>query len=582
MSVLNPKPNTTIAFTDGACKGNPGPGGWGTLLVLSDGRQIEYFGGEAHTTNNQMELMGAIMALENSPHNQHLEIWTDSSYVKNGITSWIQGWKNKGWKTSGNKPVKNQELWQRLDALQANRDVSWHWVKGHAGHEGNEKADELANRGILSSSDSMASSPNDSNELKKKLNNSQNLVTSEAQTPTSPLFDESNVHPNNTTRSPSNMINSENNNFQDSNDWIKDDPLGFDEMSAEEEAALAAQFGNPHADSPASQPLNHSSASDLQNTAETAQATQDQSNEVQEIEFDGDTSRANPHFKPLLPEPINRGQSGRQLIMDTETTGLDALKGDRIIEVGIIELVNRKFTGEKLHVYINPERGMDDEVIRVHGISEAFLADKPKFKEVAKPLYEFMLGAEVIAHNAPFDISFLSMEFDKVGLTDFAEKITVTDSLVMAKQQYPGQKNTLDALVRRLNVGKMDRTFHGALLDSEILAEVYLAMTGGQVALAIDEDTQSEGQGSHANFSHLAAQILTAKTQISDHVNWVAKLFKKHPKLAETQGVGCFYSIDEATKATNLLFQKPVMGQQLQSSRLNIDPILANNLFIGS
>ena len=107
-------------------------------------------------------------------------------------------------------------------------------------------------------------------------------------------------------------------------------------------------------------------------------------------------------------------------------------------------------------------------------------------------------------------------------------------------------------------------------------------MTGGQVALAIDEDTQSEGQGSHANFSHLAAQILTAKTQISDHVNWVAKLFKKHPKLAETQGVGCFYSIDEATKATNLLFQKPVMGQQLQTSRLNIDPILANNLFIGS
>lgn len=168
MSVLNPKPNTTIAFTDGACKGNPGPGGWGALLVLSDGRQIEYFGGEAHTTNNQMELMGAIMALENSPHDQHLEIWTDSSYVKNGITSWIQGWKNKGWRTSGNKPVKNQELWQRLDALQASRDVSWHWVKGHAGHEGNEKADELANRGILSSSNSIASNPNDSDELKKK------------------------------------------------------------------------------------------------------------------------------------------------------------------------------------------------------------------------------------------------------------------------------------------------------------------------------------------------------------------------------------------------------------------------------
>lgn len=378
------------------------------------------------------------------------------------------------------------------------------------------------------------------------------------------------------------MTNSENNDLQNNNDWIKDDPLGFDEMSPEEEAALAAQFGNPQAQSPTAEPMLPNPAADLQNTAQTTQATQEQPSEAQQIEFDGDTSRANPHFKPLLPEPINRGQSGRQLIMDTETTGLDALKGDRIIEVGIIELVNRKFTGEKLHVYINPERGMDEEVIRVHGISEAFLADKPKFKEVAKPLYEFMLGAEVIAHNAPFDISFLSMEFDKVGLTDFAERITVTDSLVMAKQQYPGQKNTLDALVRRLNVGKMDRTFHGALLDSEILAEVYLAMTGGQVALAIDEDTQAEGQGSHADFSHLAAQILTAKTQISDHVSWVAKLLKKHPKLAETQGVGCFYSIDDATKATNLLFQKSVIDQQLQTSRLNIDPILANNLFIGS
>lgn len=582
MSVLNPKPNTTIAFTDGACKGNPGPGGWGALLVLSDGRQIEYFGGEAHTTNNQMELMGAIVALENSPHDQHLEIWTDSSYVKNGITSWIQGWKNKGWKTSGNKPVKNQELWQRLDALQANRNVSWHWVKGHAGHEGNEKADELANRGILSSSDSITSTPNDSDELKKKLNNSQSLPTSEAQAQTSPLFDEQNDHLNNLTRPLSNMTNSDNNTFQDNSDWIKDDPLGFDEMSPEEEAALAAQFDNSQAPSPASAPMPNNSAPELNNVAETTPAMQGQQNDVEEIEFDGDTTRTNPHFKPLLPEPINRGQSGRQLIMDTETTGLDALKGDRIIEVGIIELVNRKFTGEKLHVYINPERGMDDEVIRVHGISEAFLADKPKFKEVARPLYEFMLGAEIIAHNAPFDISFLSMEFDKVGLTDFAEKVTVTDSLVMAKQQYPGQKNTLDALVRRLNVGKMDRTFHGALLDSEILAEVYLAMTGGQVALAIDEDTQSEGEGSHADFSHLAAQILTAKTQISDHVSWVAKLFKKHPKLAETQGVSCFYSIDNATNAPNLLFQKPIMGQHLQTSRSKVDPTLANNLFVGS
>lgn len=270
-------------------------------------------------------------------------------------------------------------------------------------------------------------------------------------------------------------------------------------------------------------------------------------NEDAIAEFDGDTSRANPNFKPLLPNPTHRGEPGRQLIMDTETTGLDALKGDRVIEVGIVELVDRKFTGEKLHVYINPKRGMDDEVIRIHGITEAFLADKPTFDEVAQKLYDFMSGAEIIAHNAPFDMTFLSMEFDKVGLTDFADKVTVTDSLVMAKQQYPGQKNTLDALVRRLNVGKMDRTFHGALLDAEILAEVYLAMTGGQVSLAIDEDAQSEGGGSHTDFSHLADKLISAKTNFIEHFNWVASLIANNPNLSTLQEVHCLSQItDEA------------------------------------
>ncbi len=160
MSVLNPKANTTIAFTDGACKGNPGPGGWGTLLIFSDGSHGEFYGGEDPTTNNKMELMGAIMALKHSPIELMLEIWTDSSYVKNGITTWVNSWKKNGWKTASKKPVKNQELWQQLDALQNGRNVSWHWVKGHAGHAGNEKADELANLGITASSD-------DSDGLKK-------------------------------------------------------------------------------------------------------------------------------------------------------------------------------------------------------------------------------------------------------------------------------------------------------------------------------------------------------------------------------------------------------------------------------
>lgn len=371
------------------------------------------------------------------------------------------------------------------------------------------------------------------------------------------------------------MNNSQDPSIQNNDDWLANDPLGFDEYTSEQQVPHPSTVTENLTTALGAEAMpNPIETQNNQSTNNQATLNSDPSQQLQqpEIEFDGDTSRANPHFKPLLPEPINRGQTGRQLIMDTETTGLDALKGDRIIEVGIIELVNRKFTGEKLHVYINPERGMEEEVIRVHGISEAFLADKPKFKEVAKPLYEFMIDAEIIAHNAPFDISFLSMEFDKVGLTDFVDKIKVTDSLVMAKQQYPGQKNTLDALVRRLNVGKMDRTFHGALLDSEILAEVYLAMTGGQVALAIDEDTQSEGDSSHADFSHLATQIVSAKSDFSKHINWVASLIGNHPKLAETQGIDCFHQVKEASKVTNLPLHKSI------TSHLDI----INKLFIAS
>ena len=258
------------------------------------------------------------------------------------------------------------------------------------------------------------------------------------------------------------------------------------------------------------------------------------SSEADTPKFDGDTSRANPYFIPLLPKPIHRHESDRQLIMDTETTGLDPMKGDRIIEVGIVEMVGRKFTGEKLHVYINPQRGMDEEVIRIHGISEAFLTDKPTFDQVAQALYDFMDGAEIIAHNATFDMNFLNMEFAKVGMHDFAERVQVTDSLVMAKQQYPGQKNTLDALVRRLDVGKQDRTFHGALLDSEILAEVYLAMTGGQVTLAIEDDTQADGgHTAHASFADLASLLMTSSSNESANQSWYAALAEDYPALKD-------------------------------------------------
>ena len=140
------------AYTDGACSGNPGPGGWGVLLRATNNGDIvkerELSGGEAETTNNQMELMAAIMALETLERASKITVVTDSAYVKNGVTGWIHGWKRNGWKTAAKKPVKNVELWQRLDEAQARHNVTWEWVKGHAGHEGNERADALARAGM--------------------------------------------------------------------------------------------------------------------------------------------------------------------------------------------------------------------------------------------------------------------------------------------------------------------------------------------------------------------------------------------------------------------------------------------------
>lgn len=141
-----------FAYTDGACSGNPGPGGWGALLVAMDGDDVvkerTLNGGEAATTNNRMELMAAISALESLTRPTRITVVTDSAYVKNGVTQWIHGWKRNGWKTAARKPVKNAELWQRLDAAQATHDVDWKWVKGHAGHPENERADELAREGM--------------------------------------------------------------------------------------------------------------------------------------------------------------------------------------------------------------------------------------------------------------------------------------------------------------------------------------------------------------------------------------------------------------------------------------------------
>lgn len=548
---LAAKANTTIAYTDGACKGNPGAGGWGAHLIFSDGQTQDLYGGEDATTNNRMELMGAIQALQHSARDITLEIWTDSSYVKNGITDWIDGWKKRGWKTAGKKPVANKDLWQQLDALRQDRKVEWHWVKGHAGHPGNEKADELANLGVTASSahddhlsvDSTANSTDDSR--KKKAATSEPALGEKDWLNFDPLglddFD--------TIDDIDDMDNIDNINdeLEEEIQSVRHSELNHDTNSpiAVQSTSKPYQASDTHLDATLNTTLNTANNASVLPSTMTDTASTDmtadtdlQHSDTQAADlpaFDGDTSRANPNFQPLLPEPTHRGESNRQLIMDTETTGLDALKGDRIIEVGIVELVGRKFTGEKLHVYINPQRGMDEEVIRIHGISEAFLQDKPTFDKVAQKLYDFMDGAEIIAHNAAFDMNFLTMEFNKVGLSDFAQRVQVTDSLLMAKQQYPGQKNTLDALVRRLDVGKQDRTFHGALLDSEILAEVYLAMTGGQVSLAIEEDSTSEGgQTAHATFANLATLLLDSSQDDQANRNWFLNLAEDYPVMNDS------------------------------------------------
>ncbi len=330
-------------FTDGACRGNPGPGGWGTLLRYAD-KERELSGYKPDTTNNQMELMAAIQGLEALTRPCQVVLTTDSQYVRQGITEWLAGWKRKGWKTAAGKPVKNLELWQRLDAA----------------------------------------------------------------TPTAP-----------------------------------------------DRLALGQRSQWTHGE-------------------RTCRPTCQQS----------DRRETN---------------MSRQIILDTETTGLDPKDGHRIIEIGCVEMLNRRLTGNNFHHYLQPDREIDAEArSEVHGITNEFLADKPRFEEMMDDLLAYLRGAELIIHNAPFDIGFLNHELRLVDpahppLTDYC---TVTDTLVMARQLFPGQRASLDALCKRYEINNAHRTLHGALLDAEILADVYLAMTGGQVSLLLGAD--DDGKGGHA------------------------------------------------------------------------------------
>lgn len=186
----------------------------------------------------------------------------------------------------------------------------------------------------------------------------------------------------------------------------------------------------------------------------------------------------------------------RQIVLDTETTGIDPAEGHRIIEIGCVELIERQLTGRHYHVYINPEREVEAEAMRIHGISNEFLADKPVFSDVADEFFEFIKGAELVIHNAAFDLGFMDAEFARLkSARKTAEHCSVVDSLAIARKTHPGQKNSLDALCKRYRVDNSNRELHGALLDAEILADVYLLLTGGQTALSLDANSDLAGGG---------------------------------------------------------------------------------------
>jgi len=189
----------------------------------------------------------------------------------------------------------------------------------------------------------------------------------------------------------------------------------------------------------------------------------------------------------------------RQIVLDTETTGLSAESGDRIIEIGCVELLGRKLTGNNRHFYLNPERDSHEDALKVHGISNDFLKDKPKFGAIADELLDYLEGAEIIIHNAPFDVSFLNRELELIGREPIGRRVAkIIDSLMMAKEMFPGKRNSLNALCDRLEVDNSGRILHGALLDAELLADVYINLTRGQNSLMMDADGQARDEGGHA------------------------------------------------------------------------------------
>jgi len=220
----------------------------------------------------------------------------------------------------------------------------------------------------------------------------------------------------------------------------------------------------------------------------------------------------------------------RQIFLDTETTGLSPESGDRVIEIGCVELVNRRYTERNLHFYLNPERANHEDAVKVHGLTDEFLADKPLFAAVADELLDYVAGAEIIIHNAAFDVGFLDAELRRIGRPAFLEHgVRVTDTLSMARDTFPGKSNSLDALCKRFEVNNTARELHGALLDAGLLAEVYIRMTRGQDSLVIEAIDMAGG--AHAieqiDFSGLDLIVIEAdKTECVEHVALLAEIDK--------------------------------------------------------
>lgn len=222
----------------------------------------------------------------------------------------------------------------------------------------------------------------------------------------------------------------------------------------------------------------------------------------------------------------------RQIVLDTETTGLEPSQGHRIIEIGCVELINRRLTGNNYHQYLQPDREIDEGALQVHGISNEFLQDKPRFNDIVDDLMNYLKGAELVIHNAPFDVGFLDNELKLLGngLGTINDHCSITDTLVMARKMHPGQKNNLDALCKRYDVSNTQRELHGALLDAEILSEVYLRMTGGQVGLALDSEQAAEKQTGVASATRISSDraplrvISASKDELSAHAELLKKM----------------------------------------------------------